>query len=199
MLVEPVFALEDPHVNAVLSMIGGGSPLPERTTRGGVFLIRHFSLGNLLTFPEPRFDYEYPEFQDRYHECIPADQDDVEDGQDHGYFNSYGVCDSPEQLMEFVGDLLDQDEREFVVSVTHIPKKKQPAKGGWRWHKWGPYIGTGKSQCEYLSDEPGFEDGVFVYHVYQLGGPLFTPEWKKRLQAAKKASEEDGNEEQLVT
>jgi hypothetical protein len=39
--------------------------------------------------------------------------------------------------------------------------------GGWRWHKWGPYIGTQEPKCEYIHDEPEIEE-VFTYHVYEL-------------------------------
>ena len=38
---------------------------------------------------------------------------------------------------------------------------------GWRWHKWGPYIGTQDPQCEYLADEPEIKE-VFVYRFIQL-------------------------------
>lgn len=92
-----------------------------------------------------------------------------------GSLNSYGVCDDPEQFLSDFGELLDKDERELCVTVTHV--KKNPANatfkgggGGWRWHKWGPYIGKGEPTMEYLDDEEGFEDGVYVYHVYDVTG-----------------------------
>jgi hypothetical protein len=51
---------------------------------------------------------------------------------------------------------------------THVPKEPENAGrgGGWRWHKWGPYIGKGEPTTEYLDDEDGFADGVYVYHFY---------------------------------
>jgi len=77
--------------------------------------------------------------------------------------NTYGVCDSPEQFMELIGKHLDALEEQFVVSFVRIAKDEQPPQGGWRWHKWGPYIGTQDHECEYLADEPKV-DVVYTYH-----------------------------------
>ena len=77
----------------------------------------------------------------------------------------YGVCDSPEQLLEACPELL-LPGREFVVTVTPIEKANQPEEGGWRWHKWGPYIGAQTQTCEYLYDEPLIEK-VYCYHIYE--------------------------------
>lgn len=38
--------------------------------------------------------------------------------------------------------------------------------GGWRWEKWGPYIGTQRSVADYLHDEPDI-DYVYTFHVYK--------------------------------
>ncbi len=85
----------------------------------------------------------------------------------------YGVCDSPEAFIEAYSKRLADDVRTFCVFFTHV--KKHPENkgdgGGWRWHKWGEYIGKGSPQCEYLDDEEGFDDGVYTYHVYQIDGP----------------------------
>ncbi len=85
----------------------------------------------------------------------------------------YGVCDTPQQFMERFKALLEKDVRTFFVTFTHIYKEPGNAGkgGGWRWHKWGDYIGDGTPQCEYLDDEEGFEAGVYVYHIYQIDGP----------------------------
>jgi hypothetical protein len=48
--------------------------------------------------------------------------------------------------------------------LTEVRKDDQPKQGGWRWHKWGPYIGTHEKQFEYLADEEGIER-VFCYHI----------------------------------
>lgn len=48
--------------------------------------------------------------------------------------------------------------------LTRLLKSEESSDGGWRWHKWGEYIGTHKPQCEYLHDEPEIEE-VWVFDV----------------------------------
>jgi hypothetical protein len=95
---------------------------------------------------------------ERYPQLPPVDQED---------FSCYGVCDSPEQFMEKHGKILEQDRRVFCVYFVEIAKKNNPPEGGWRWHKWGPYIGKQQPICEYIYDEPIIES-VYTYHVYEL-------------------------------
>jgi hypothetical protein len=47
-----------------------------------------------------------------------------------------------------------------------VIKANQSHEGGWRWHKWGEYIGKYEPQYEYLYDEPEIEK-VYVYHIYE--------------------------------
>lgn len=77
----------------------------------------------------------------------------------------YGVCDSAEQLLSKCPEL-EASDRQFIVTLTPITKATQPPEGGWRWHKWGEYIGTQDPQCEYLHDEPSIEK-VCVFHIYE--------------------------------
>jgi len=87
-------------------------------------------------------------------------------------FNNYGVCDSPEQFAEDFKELIESDPRPMVVMFTHVAKdvSNKGLGGGWRWHKWGPYVGKGTPTREYLDDEEGFNDGVYVYTVYDVVG-----------------------------
>ena len=78
---------------------------------------------------------------------------------------SYGVCDSLEQLKNKCPEL-EASDRKFVVTLTEVRREDQPASGGWRWHKWGEYIGDHSPQHEYLYDEEGIER-VFAYHIYE--------------------------------
>lgn len=66
---------------------------------------------------------------------------------------SYGVCDSPEQIIEIFGEALEASPRNFLINATVVKKDDEPATGGWRWHKWGAYYGTKEPRCEYLYDE----------------------------------------------
>lgn len=79
---------------------------------------------------------------------------------------SYGVCDSPVQLKAEL-DKVDLSGRNLIVSMQQLNRSDESEEGGWRWHKWGPYIGTQNPQCEYLADEPEIET-VFVYHIYEI-------------------------------
>lgn len=81
----------------------------------------------------------------------------------------YGVCDNYKQILEREKDIdyyLNSDEK-FCILITPIYKKQQPSEGGWRWCKWGEYIGDQKSEAEYLYDEPNIEM-VYVYNIYKV-------------------------------
>lgn len=84
-----------------------------------------------------------------------------------GLVSSYGVADNVEQVLERFKAVVDHRDIEIVMSFTPIVKKEQPEEGGWRWHKWGEYIGTHEIQHEYLYDEEGIEE-VLVYQVYPV-------------------------------
>jgi len=118
---------------------GGGVDFVE--LHPGIYLIGHFNGGHM--FPKDQFD-EYP------------------DGLTHG---SYGVCDGVKNLLDKMPELAES-EREFVVTLTRVRRDEQPDEGGWRWHKWGEYIGAHDPQCEYLYDEDDIEE-VFCYHVFE--------------------------------
>lgn len=87
---------------------------------------------------------------------------------------AFGVCDTPEQFLNKYGAVLRADPRRLVVSFSHVEKSSNP--NGWRWHKWGPYVGDYEPAREYLADEDGFYDGVFCYHIYCLDNPKEKPD-----------------------
>lgn len=61
----------------------------------------------------------------------------------------YGVCDSPEQF------LAKFRSWNGYVWMKEIKRKDQPPNGGWRWHKWGEYVGVHSKlvrETEYLYD-----------------------------------------------
>lgn len=85
----------------------------------------------------------------------------------HGH---YGVCDDFDQPVRKWK--LDTCKEPVFITFTEIRRDEQPESGGWRWHKWGPYIGEQKTNgCEYLYDEPHIER-VYVFHVYMLNGEV---------------------------
>jgi hypothetical protein len=80
--------------------------------------------------------------------------------------SNYGICDNYQQVIDFYPELNDKN-RKFVISLCKISKKNQPKNGGWRWHKWGDYIGIQNPQCEYIYYEPKIEE-VYVYHIFEM-------------------------------
>lgn len=79
--------------------------------------------------------------------------------------SDYGVCDDYTQILDKCPVVLE-DPRPFMIFMTPIRRADQPPQGGWRWHKWGPYIGTYEPQYEHLYDED--IEMVYVYHIVQL-------------------------------
>ena len=90
---------------------------------------------------------------------------------------AYGVCDSIEQWKDHYRALIQLANRYFTVGFTEVRRADQTASGGWRWHKWGPYIGTHEPQCEYLYDEIGI-DAVLTFSVVEK---VFPPIFPNRL------------------
>lgn len=81
----------------------------------------------------------------------------------------FGVADSPEQFYRKYGAYLNALPVDLCVFFVHIEKdpENKGNGGGWRWRKWGPYVGEGTPQHEYLDDEDGFENGIYTYHIYE--------------------------------
>lgn len=79
----------------------------------------------------------------------------------------YGVCDTPDQFMHKYRKILESSDEMFCVAFAIIKKSDQPEHGGWRWHKWGTYIGDKNPQHEYLYDEIGINE-VYCYHVFHI-------------------------------
>lgn len=82
-----------------------------------------------------------------------------------GSFSSYGVCDDLQNLLAACPELVTS-ERQFVITLCPMRSDEQCEEGGWRWHKWGPYVGEQTPTCEYLYDEP-LIDLVYVYQIFE--------------------------------
>lgn len=158
MLCKPKFKdiVNDPHWSDYVKEFG--DPVPKQYENYlGIYTERSFN-------PE-LFLESYVRIQrgERHYDLIYPNFSEV---SDENWFNSYGVCDSPEQLIANLPDEVLYGSRLFAVFLTPIRKNEQE-DGGWRWHKWGPYIGTQTPTCEYLYDEPLIEE-VYVYHVQEF-------------------------------
>ena len=80
----------------------------------------------------------------------------------------YGVADSLEQIIDFY----NKNEDGFfngnhVISTFEVHKNPEHSYSGWRWHKWGPYIGIKNPSREYLNDEPEIEK-VICFSIYKV-------------------------------
>lgn len=84
---------------------------------------------------------------------------------------THGVADNIEQIKERFKSAIDHPTNKIVISVTEIRREDEPEYGGWRWHKWGEYIGTKQPTCEYLHDEKDI-DSVFCFQILWLKEPL---------------------------
>lgn len=86
---------------------------------------------------------------------------------DIDYSRNYGVADNIEQVLERFAEVINIPENNCVICYTTIEKSEQEPEMGWRWHKWGTYIGTQEPQCEHLYDEEDIER-VICFHIYQV-------------------------------
>lgn len=133
----------------ILETLSKGSNLVAEVVPG-CYLIAHHNFRHLLD--RSAILSEYTELPSKGEDCL----------------NCYGVCDSVEQFLEVYKDALAEPHRRFVVGFTCVRKADEPPDGGWRWHKWGPYIGKQKvSGCEYLYDEPNVEQ-VYCFSIIEL-------------------------------
>lgn len=72
-------------------------------------------------------------------------------------FDSFGVCDNVDQAMEYGRKRFKGIDHECVLRLYPVIKTEQHPVGGWRWRKWGDYIGTQTPTTEYIYDEPNIE------------------------------------------
>jgi hypothetical protein len=88
------------------------------------------------------------------------------------YWWDYGVCDNASQVLDYYDALYEQhrdymEDKKFVILLTPMIREQQPEYGGWRWHKWGQYIGKFESKCEYLYDEKGI-DYIYCFKILEV-------------------------------
>lgn len=140
-----LIAARDP-ILTLIAGLNGNNPKPTPLIKG-VYEIGHFGSSDFLR----GFYEQYPNL------C----QDD------EPYIGCYGVCDDISNLLDRC-PLLVESSRQFVVTFTRVRRDltNKGRGGGWRWHKWGAYIGKHTPTTEYLDDEPEIEQ-VFCYHVYE--------------------------------
>ncbi len=93
----------------------------------------------------------------------------------------YGVADNVPQILVHQQEQLQNTDELHFLHVSTIYPSEQPEEGGWRWHKWGHYIGDYESHYEYIyddyqhgamrawfADKPEDQHFVFIYSLYTL-------------------------------
>lgn len=144
MLVDPNFG-NGGQIGMILAFTAGDGPMrPERIDKG-MYLAGHWNVADLVIGgTRKRWEEDSPEWLD---------------------IQETGVCDTPEQAMKYLA--LDERPEPFFVSFVRIRRADQPLEGGWRWRKWGEYIGEHEPQREYLHDEPDIEE-VYTFSVHEM-------------------------------
>lgn len=79
---------------------------------------------------------------------------------------NHGLCDNPDQILAKWPHLETSKQKHFIT-LTPIYKSDQSPSGGFRFHKWGTYIGEHELQYEYLYDEEEI-DIIYVFHIHTL-------------------------------
>jgi len=129
---------------AIVNAIMGGSVMDTEVSPG-IYEIGHHNFSNTIIKKN-----DYPDLVDK-------------DGE---YFGPYGVCDYIEQVFDKC-PMLRESEDKYCVAFTKVNRDEQPPEGGWRWHKWGTYIGVYDIVCEYLHDD-SVVDSIYCYHIFEL-------------------------------
>lgn len=96
--------------------------------------------------------------------CSNADyglKDDTE-------FNSFGVCDSIENLLS-VYPFLKENNENYIVTLSLISKKFE-SEPNFRWHKAGTYIGNQNPRYEYFYNENDEIQEVYTFKIYRVLG-----------------------------
>lgn len=136
-----------------LAIMTNGRPTPLRVHRG-------------IYLAHVNFDHNIDHLiAERYPDFNPEMWKDAADSD--WWFNCYGVVDHWTQLPL---KLLEMDPRKFTVYLGQHVKNDQPETGGWRWHKWGPYLGVFREQVathEYLYETPDVVE-VFSYSICEM-------------------------------
>lgn len=137
-------------IASILTAIGGGRSPDPKEIAPGVYLLTHWNA---------------TEYFGEY--IVNAEYGHINQSFGDNWISEYGVCDTYQQVLDRYPILLDES-RAFIITLVSIKKSEQSPSGGWRWHKWGEYIGTKNPQYEYLFDEGPDIEEVFTYHIYEL-------------------------------
>lgn len=90
----------------------------------------------------------------------------IEDFKKLNFLEPFGVCDSYKDIERVYKKhpiYINPDKCCIILSPI-----KKTENSGWRWHKWGTYIGKQKRiGCEYLKDELHIDE-IKLFHFYKI-------------------------------
>lgn len=109
------------------------------------------------------FAYNFPE--DEFEELQKLSYDDRYKIFPNYEKITYGVADDIEQIKEYYKEEVADKNKKYAIALTPVwqDKNNKGKGGGWRWHKWGEYIGKLNPKHEYLDDEDFGDD--FKYTI----------------------------------
>lgn len=85
------------------------------------------------------------------------------------FWSRYGLCDNPEQVLKkYKNSHYMKNEEPYCILFTPLYREDEPETGGFRYHKWGSYIGKQKPQHEYLYDDKHI-DLIYSFHFVKCG------------------------------
>lgn len=76
----------------------------------------------------------------------------------------YGLCDNASQVIHYYNDWVAKGHFKGNHVILLVPMS---ANDGWRWHKWGEYIGNFVPRHEYACDEEGLK-GVYAFQIIKI-------------------------------
>lgn len=118
------------------------------------------------------FNFSHEDFKQFNNQCNIPYEDEFEVFAPTYHKSQYGVADSIEQIKEYFKEEIESIEHIYFIAITPVfqDKNNKGKGGGWRWHKWGEYIGKLNPQCEYLDDEDFGDDFEYVicFHLYRV-------------------------------
>jgi hypothetical protein len=118
--------------------------------------------GGLNHYIEDYSDYQVLNDYQRKFDSLREHMDYLND-----WGSPYGVADNLDQIMTQLSRYWFEPDRLFVLELSTVKKADQPEQGGWRWHKWGEYIGDHDPQWEYLADEPDIDE-VMLFEFIEV-------------------------------
>lgn len=171
-------------VLAVLQSINARDDLQFGPMQEGIYLTPAGNFGNDIAYRLEQTGIAWKELAKYFDEfpntpglskSLPTGIEQAPGFWGENYRADYGVCDDVDQVVAYYAQQIADSKRAYVIGMMPVRKADQ-TEGGWRWHKWGQYIGRHTITQEYLYDEPVVEQ-VHCFHLVELLNQEYWKEW----------------------